>query len=75
MENAKILEEAKIARVIEEKDLNSEKLVECIMEMLTKRLHREEIRKRTAGIFIPDAAKRLAREIVLLGSSDDRTSV
>ena len=65
-DNAKILSETSRARILEEKDLNPQVLAEDIHDLWARRFNRPEISPRVKGIVIPEAAVRLAEEIVSL---------
>jgi UDP-N-acetylglucosamine--N-acetylmuramyl-(pentapeptide) pyrophosphoryl-undecaprenol N-acetylglucosamine transferase len=65
-ENAKLLSESPIAKIIEEKDLTPQLLVEGVKDLWAHRLNRQETAQRVRNIFIPEAEVRLAREIVSL---------
>ena len=65
-ENAKVLCRRNAARMIEEKDLTAQTLEKAIVEILTQKPGKEELRKNVESLLIPDAAVRIAREIVQL---------
>lgn len=64
--NAKILCQRNVARMIEEKDLTVKMLEKNIVELLTQRPGSEEFKKNMEALVIPDAAVRIAREMVQL---------
>lgn len=59
-ENAKILSQINLAKMIEEKDLTPEVLSEAISELARKKIGFEKLEKMMDEIFLPDAALRLA---------------
>jgi len=65
-ENAVILAELNIAKIIDEKFLSAKILSDTIMTCLNQRPSREEIRERIRGMCFPDAAQRLAKEVIAL---------
>ena len=69
-QNAKILGQANVATIIEEKDLTVKTLKNTIIDLCTHRPTREEFRHRVKDLVIADAADRLADEIVMLAKAD-----
>lgn len=65
-ENAKILCRRGAALMIEEKDLTAKTLETALVEILTKRPSKEELKRNMESLVIPDAALRIAQEIVQL---------
>ncbi len=65
-ENAKVLCQHSATRMIEEKDLTAKALEMAVVELLTQRPSKEEFRRNVESLLIPDAAVRIAREIVCL---------
>ncbi|MFA5059928.1 MAG: undecaprenyldiphospho-muramoylpentapeptide beta-N-acetylglucosaminyltransferase [Candidatus Omnitrophota bacterium] len=65
-ENAKVLCRAQIAQMIEEHELTPERLRAVILELLTRRIKKEEIALRAEKFFYADSAIRLANEIELI---------
>ena len=64
--NALILSEANVATLIEEKDLSAERLKNEILNLLNHQWESQTIEPRIKEICIPDAAQRLAHEVVTL---------
>ena len=65
-ENALVLVERNVAQMIEEKDLSPERLQEVILSFVHRPLKREEINEKTKGVYHPDAAVRVAKEVSCL---------
>ena len=65
-ENALVLQEAKVAYMLEEKDLSAQKLSEAIVQFFENSPSTPEIEKRLKGIFYPDAMERLVKETLAL---------
>jgi len=65
-ENASVLCETRLSRLIEEKDLSVSKLTEQILELLAQPLSAKERVDQFKDICFPDAAQRLAQEAVNL---------
>ena len=65
-ENAKILCDTNVAKMIEEKDLSTEKLKGEILNMALDKIPKDKIVQQTRNFFFPDAAVRLTNEITLL---------
>jgi len=65
-ENASVLCETQLSRLIEDKDLSAPKLTEQILELLARPLNAEEKANRLKDIWFPDAAQKLAQEAVNL---------
>ena len=67
-QNAKVLCQRGAARMIEETDLTAKALETALIEILTQRPGKEEFRRNVESLVIPDAALRIAREIVSIYS-------
>lgn len=65
-ENARVLEDVGMARVIEEKDLSPQTLSKNIVDILRHSLPEHEMKRKLEGAYFPDAIKRLAQEVVRL---------
>lgn len=65
-QNAEILCQKNAARMIEEKDLTAKILERNIVELLTQRPSKEELKRNVESLVIADAAHRIAQEIVQL---------
>ncbi len=65
-ENAAVLSAIKAAAIIDENDLSAEKLKEEIFKIKNAGILSKEVRQKLQTIYFPDAAKRIAREIVKL---------
>jgi len=65
-ENASVLCETRLSRIIEDKDLSASKLTEQILELLARPLSAEEKADRLKDICFPDATQKLAQEAVNL---------
>lgn len=67
-ENAFVLRDAGVAEVIEEKDLTTESLKKAVIAVLRGPKPIRDIEERTQQISFPDAAERIAQEIVNIRS-------
>ncbi|HOW34812.1 MAG TPA: undecaprenyldiphospho-muramoylpentapeptide beta-N-acetylglucosaminyltransferase [Candidatus Omnitrophota bacterium] len=65
-ENADVLGEAGLARILEEKDLTAQRLKDAVLSLLTDKNIREKAAAYAKNFFISDADDRLAKEIVSL---------
>ena len=65
--NAKVLSEAKVARIIEQKDLSASRLAAEILETIESREILKDSFRNLESLRYPDAAERIARETVELG--------
>jgi len=65
-ENASVLCETRLSRLIEDKDLSASKLTEQILELLARPLSTKEREDQFKDICFPDAAQRLAQEAINL---------
>jgi len=63
-ENASVLCETRLSRLIEDKDLSASKLTEQILELLARPLSAKEREVQFKELCFPDAAQRLAQEAV-----------
>ncbi len=66
-ENAAVLCETRLSRLIEDKDLSAPKLTEQILELLAQPLNAEEKAEQLKDICFPDATQKLVQEAVNLG--------
>ena len=71
-ENAKILETMGTAKIIEEKNLNTELLQQTIKEFLAKTWDKEMMKKKSEGIVAINASSRITEEIGRLVSRKER---
>ncbi len=62
--NAMVLARANAAVVIEEKDLNEEKILECARDLLGSRRKLEELGNNALKLAVPDACERISEEIL-----------
>lgn len=62
-ENALVLTNGHASQLIDEKDLTAPLLTKTVIEMLHRKMNKDEIEKLYSGVYRPDAAKRLADEI------------
>ncbi len=67
-ENAFVLRDAGVAEVIEEKDLTTERLRVSVDAVLRNPKLPQEIEERTRVVSFPDAAQRIAQEIITIRS-------
>ena len=65
-ENARVLSDAGIAAILEEQDFSPQRLTDCVKGLLKVSSSNETIALKLKNIYVPDAAKRLAQEIVRL---------
>jgi len=65
-ENASVLCETRLSRLIEDKDLSATKLTEQILELLTRPLNAQVKTDQFKDICFPDATQRLAQEALSL---------
>jgi len=65
-ENASVLCETRLSRLIEDKDLSAPKLTEQILELLAQPLNAKEKADQLKDICFPDATQKLAQEAVNL---------
>jgi UDP-N-acetylglucosamine--N-acetylmuramyl-(pentapeptide) pyrophosphoryl-undecaprenol N-acetylglucosamine transferase len=70
--NARYFEKIGLAKVLYQSELSSQKLLEKVKEMMKKNL--KESAKKAKKVVIPDAAKRLALETLLLAERNEDTS-
>ena len=68
--NAKYFEKLGLVRILPQSKLNSENLLKAIKSCLNDLNHIKQSAKKAKAVIIPDAAKRLALETVLLGGRD-----
>ena len=68
LHNARALERAGAARVIEQKDLKPALLVDCVMKLLGDHANLAEMEQRAKGLASPQAAARIADLLEDLGS-------
>lgn len=69
--NAQFFNKIGLAEVLPQSELNSVKLLSNVEEILGNLSHFKERAKEASGIVIPDAAKRLALETVLLAKTTE----
>ncbi|MCB9772047.1 MAG: undecaprenyldiphospho-muramoylpentapeptide beta-N-acetylglucosaminyltransferase [Candidatus Omnitrophica bacterium] len=62
-ENALVLTQGHVSHLVDEKDLTSALLTSTVLEMMNRKMTKDEIAKLYSGIYRPDAAKRLSDEI------------
>jgi len=65
-ENARILGQAKMARIIEENELTAEKLKKEVIRLINESTRRNFLDNSRIDFYFPDATKRLAGEIISL---------
>lgn len=65
-ENARVLSEAGAGKIIDEKDITALRLTQEMADILRDKAFKERIPGRINGIIFPDAAVRLANEIISL---------
>lgn len=63
-ENASLLVETQISRMIEERDLSPENLKNLILSFKQQHRNHQDIERTSEGIYYPDAARHLAHEVV-----------
>ncbi|KKS71197.1 hypothetical protein A3A14_04425 [Candidatus Daviesbacteria bacterium RIFCSPLOWO2_01_FULL_43_38] len=73
MVNAKYFEKLGLVRVLLQKELNPENLLSSVKDMLKNLPKLKEEAKEAGKVVVPDAAKRLALETILLANEDTPT--